>query len=422
MFESDDWGLCGEGKDRKTHERLSSLGYDMHLSEPHPAFSNTLETEQDLDLLYSILLSFSDSLGRPPVFTSNVVTSNPDFQRIRTNSFRSYEAVPIYDGFPSGWNGVKSLVRAWRKGIDRKVWIPEYHGYAHFSYRGWLAGLRRGEKRPLDFFDEEMVSFSNHPGSLMEYGSVAGSSRGYLPFAEQCSDIEEGCRIFRRTFGYQPMSSIPPYDYWNIYTLLSFYRQNIRCVNTERTRLRSVTGVSLASPGTLKRSLQAVFLQATLLRKLCRNIRLELENRDETSAIEATQFMFKLGSPAVVGSHRVNYVGSVHPSVAEVGRRKLRGYLRAITEDNNLIFLVDSELFQLFSKGYSVMKIGNEILIRNHRRNDIVTLVNITDPYSSRDLTKDSSINVEASRSEVGLKVRIPAGRTVSLTVSRDAY
>lgn len=51
---------------------------------------DTLESNEDLEKLFDILLSFKDHNGNHPVITAVTNIANPEFDKIRENNFEHY--------------------------------------------------------------------------------------------------------------------------------------------------------------------------------------------------------------------------------------------------------------------------------------------------------------------------------------------
>jgi len=427
VFESDDWGLCGEGKDKATHDHLASLGYNMYSKRNQQLYSNTLETEEDLYRLYKTLASFEDSIARHPVFTANFVVTNPSFSAIEGSGFKEYRYIPITSGFPGTWgshiSSVKAWHEAWHQGIRGKLIVPEYHGFSHFNHSSWLQGLRNGDRKLKDFFEEEMCTTSDKNPTVAEYGVAvppyhwySNERVEYQSFEEQYSNILKGREIFKDVFFYFPRSTIPPHDISNSRSWVAFAKSGIRLLQSDRRKVSAMLGLNPLAPGTVIEALTRILLQLTVITRMYRNARLESEEEDETQALELSNRIFGLGCPVVVGTHRQNYVGKVDPRTADLGIRKLEGYLRGLREDPNIYFLSSYEASQLSSKGHSLEKFGNEFVIRNYTRGDLTMFVAVGPKRQIKDLTRDSTSGIQSTSVENGTKVYIQAGKTVGVT------
>lgn len=95
---------------------------------------------------------------------------------------------------------------------------------------------------------------------------------------------------------------------------------------------------------------------------------------------------------------------------------RLRVLLAALCEDPKLIFLTTSEASQLSSRGYSVERFGDELLIRNYTRGDLMLRVSVGPRCQVRDLAIEHAGGIESKLLDNGTKVYIPTDRTVSIT------
>jgi hypothetical protein len=427
VFESDDWGLCGEGKDKGAHEHLASLGHDMHSRRSRRLYDNTLETAEDLHRLYGTLSSFKDSIGRHPIFTANFIVSNPSFEAIRKSRFRSYHSIPITKGFPGSWNlrntSAETWLHAWQQGIKRKLIVPEYHGLSHFNSANWIAGIRKGDKKLTDFFEEEMFSTSNENPTIAEYGVAASPYRWYLEeqvqyqqFEEQYSNIMKGTEIFMAAFGRHPRTTIPPHDISNWKSWVGFAKAGFGHLQSDRRKISSMLGLNRLAPKTAFEAIRRILLQLTIIDRLYRNVRLENEERDGSGLLELSDRIFRLGSPVIVGTHRQNYVAGVDPSSADLGIRRLESYLGGLCEDPNLVFLSSYEAFQLASNGRSIEILGDEIIIRNYTRSDVKMFVQGTGRQTLSSAPQGNANGAHLQTVDTGTKVYVPAGRVMILT------
>ncbi|MEM0117517.1 MAG: hypothetical protein QXV32_03645 [Conexivisphaerales archaeon] len=401
-FESDDWGMCGEMKDRNSLRRVLEIEHQGEESANRMKYSNTLESYEDLTSLYSVLRSFKDSLGRSPIFTANYVMSNPDFKSIEKSNFSMYIDIPISQGFPDGWNDRGPVLRGWKEGMHLKVWRPEYHGLAHFNFKVWLNSLRNADKISKDFFEMSMVNYERKGTAVSEY--VFDQKRGiFESYTNQHAYVSKGCRLFGALFGYKPLATIPPHDVWNAATELAFLKCGIRFIQSEKTRLAGAVfpphKISLAPFGAMK---TAMLIQIVIT-KILRNIWLEM-NDDLDYAFEAFEYVSKSGFPAVIDTHRVNYVTGVNPVLADKGRNRLYKFLKFLSEDSHVNYLTVSELSQLYSEGYSILTFHDEILIRNVR-NDTLKLPLSLKTYNATDITDQKVMNDRISYTDSSTEI-----------------
>src|SRR5690554_2833250 len=77
VIESDDWGSI-RMPSREAYEKL--LSYGIRVDKCGFCKNDSLATEEDLNLLFNLLLSHKDSNNNPLVITANTLVANPDFE------------------------------------------------------------------------------------------------------------------------------------------------------------------------------------------------------------------------------------------------------------------------------------------------------------------------------------------------------
>jgi hypothetical protein len=387
VFISDDWGFCGWGKDRKTLEELCAKGYNVFQGK---YWRDTLESSNDLLRLYDTLSSVEDVYGRKAIFSANFICSNPDYTAIKNNSFKIYHYIPICRGFPGTWNR-GNLLQGWKDGIRRGVFFPEYHGLTHFDQDAWLEGLRRNDKQLLDFFEHALVTSSRETFVLSEYGNMR--KRRFKSLKKQLNNIKAGFKIFTETFTRQPFTTLAPNNYYNITTKRLF--DSLYHVHWSRDsiypwQLHSLAASLVSQPYELVRNV---------------NLEIALSSSPESEyqrACEDTINLWKHRLPAVVNTHRINYVTGVDASITTKSFYYLSEYLKFLASHRDLVFLTDHEAFQLLEQGYSCVTIGNETVLRNYTSRDIIFRFERTVPYNYS--IENVSGSVRPPKSEVTLR------------------
>ena len=87
VFESDDWGSI-RVPSVAVKNKLIDLGYNMN-SRPYERLDG-LESNEDVEELFNILLKYKDAKGNHPIITANMVMGNPDFGLIKEHNFEEY--------------------------------------------------------------------------------------------------------------------------------------------------------------------------------------------------------------------------------------------------------------------------------------------------------------------------------------------
>ena len=96
VIESDDWGSI-RMHSKKVFNQLLKLG--IRVDSCHYNMYDSLESEDDLSLLFEVLSSVKDKNYKPAVLTANAIVTNPDFEKIRKNNFEKYYYKKIKESY-----------------------------------------------------------------------------------------------------------------------------------------------------------------------------------------------------------------------------------------------------------------------------------------------------------------------------------
>jgi hypothetical protein len=326
IFQSDDWGLTGIPSPAGI-ERLKPLGFG---TSPWDRYG--LETQEDLEALAKVLSKHRDLDGNPACFTANFILANADLRRMKEESFAAFRTVPIHQGFPAPWQD--SLVDTYRDLVNKGLFYPGMHGYTHFGVEGFLAACRDpGEKgRLARALVEQDLAFS---GSLTpEYHfalvQLHHGQEVFLDRDHQAPWVAEGIRLYKETFGRDPVSTCAPGYRCNDDTVDLWREQGLRVVQTSGGReLKPWNGLLDISRNTNFEPL------------------LHGPEAIELALAEAERAV-KQGMPIVICSHSINYI-TRHNHHGEAGRAMLDQFLSRLLERfPNLAFLDDARLADIW--------------------------------------------------------------------------
>src|SRR5947209_6037905 len=122
VFESDDWGEVSAD----SAAAVRALAHEGYLPDSNWA-KDCAETVGDLERLYRVLERHVDARRRHPVFTANLVVSDPDFEAIEKSGFTRYSCRPVSQVFPARYAEHGDLVAKWKEGLARRVFVPQLH-------------------------------------------------------------------------------------------------------------------------------------------------------------------------------------------------------------------------------------------------------------------------------------------------------
>lgn len=308
VFESDDWGTI-RTPSRAAYERMNDAGLKMDAN-PYNRV-DALETEADMEALYQVLNLYKDKKERPPVFTTNFIAANPDFDKIRAANFQEY----YFKDFLATYKSLATHDNCWniiRDGIKKGFIRPQFHGREHINVQQWLNLLQEGDGNVHKAFDEGFFSLDI---------SMQPAKRNNLMASLDCNNSDqqayildslvEGIHIFNRLFGFQSQSFIAPCNVWNeaveqqlsllgVKYIQSLFAQKVPVLGNNTYDVKhNITGAR-SNSNQIYLVRNAYFEPATSAAypwvKNC------------LKKIEAAFFWSK---PAIISTHRLNYIGSI---------------------------------------------------------------------------------------------------------------
>ena len=306
IIESDDWG-SQRMPDREVYNVLLKEGYRVD-TRPYERY-DSLASEDDLSVLFDVLTSFNDKNGNHPIITANTIVANPNFEKIKESDFQNYIYEPFTKTLQRYPNHIKSF-DLWKEGMSLDIFHPQFHGREHFNILKWLELLRKKDKDTLCAFNHNMVGIPSKENP--EKGNqlmVAYQLVTHKDILFQQYSIEEGLRLFKEIFGYDSMSFIAPCYTWGEHIESTLSENGVKYIQGGRTqqmpRLEKKVLLKRHYLGQKNR-----FNQIYLVRNCSFEPTLLGEKQLDT-CLKEIEIAFKWHKPAIISSHRVNYIGNI---------------------------------------------------------------------------------------------------------------
>jgi len=322
-------------------QRLSKLGVifggqgALRYSE-----NDTLASQDDLSLLYEILSSFEGIDGKHPVFTAVALVANPDFEAIRASNFETY----VFQSFDQTLEkyGQSSALNLWNIGIDQRLFIPQFHAREHLNVPIWMRALQANDPQTHLAFDEEMWAFkNNHPLCISYQAAFDLEKREDLAF--QADSIKQGLELFERLFCYKASFFVPPNGPFN-----NSLEKVARQYGIQFMSASKIQNEVLGEGKTKKRFHYLGQRNRQGQIYLTRNCFFEPTDISKDwvdSCLNDVQLAFHWHKPAVISSHRVNYVGGLNKKNRDQGLTQLNRLLsRIVKQWPNVEFMTSTEL------------------------------------------------------------------------------
>jgi hypothetical protein len=290
---------------------------------------DALESRVDLERLGDLLAQFRDRWGRPACLTTNMVMANPDFEAIRENDLAQYVYEPVWRTWERSGRG--DVAQAWHSGMAERVFVPQFHAREHVCWWKWLDALRAGDGEALLTFDLGMCGVP---------AAVSRTGRSFYCYVYADGDeltrfgvdmeaiISEGLELFASHFGYQSVSTIAPNVTWTDMVEGIWARLGVKYIQGGPYQLRAVNG---------RWRVRGHFLGQRSThngRYLVRNCVFEPCHRPGRDSLgrclREVSRAFRARIPAVIGTHRVNYIGSIDERNRGRGLMQLQALLGAV--------------------------------------------------------------------------------------------
>ncbi|MCK9412221.1 MAG: hypothetical protein M0Q53_07965 [Prolixibacteraceae bacterium] len=310
VIESDDWGSI-RMPSREVYESMLKAGIGVDKC-PYNKY-DSLASESDLDALFNVLVKFKDKNGNHPILTANTVMANPDFQKIRESGFKEYHYELFTETFKKYPNHQNSFY-LWGKGMEEKIFHPQFHGREHVNVNLWMHLLHNKQKAFLKAFD---YGFWGLGPSIVHVGARRNIQASFdasdqAEIEQHSLFIKDGLGLFHNLFGYKSQSFIANNFIWaselnktlkeNEVTILQGMKYQLLPIlsQTRRQKIRHVLGELNDQKQTY----------------LIRNCAFEpsqyptFDNVNNCLKDISTAFFWK--KPAIISSHRLNYIGYIN--------------------------------------------------------------------------------------------------------------
>lgn len=341
VFQSDDWGqACADNQAAFLRAAPDTLAPGA------PAWlTDARESEADVQALADVLASFEDRTGHPACFTLNCIVEQPDYEAIAAAGFSAYASRPV--------EPVPALLKAAHAGPGAAVFEPQLHGGEHVAPARWLHLLRARTQDLQRFFDLRVMP---PPGVIARY---AGLGAAYLPCPEEPARSGEALphvrrltralRTFSSVFGRASRGFVAPNHAWDAAVETALADAGVRYLQACHVHYTSWSG---AQDGQWTPHRCGPARGADLWYQT-RSVDFEPAVRpgDCDAAISLACLLVRRGIPVVINTHRINYVGLLHPARAAYARERLAQLLGALVSTNPGLRFMGSDEFDRVLRG-----------------------------------------------------------------------
>lgn len=345
VFLVDDWGAI-RIRDKAASLSLQKAGIDLQSNRFNR--HDTLACQDDFSALYEVLSTVKDKNNRSAVFTALSAVANPDFDKIAANNFQEYFYEPfpktLERNFPSS-----NVLELWFQGIKEGLFHPQFHGREHLNVHFWMKALQTGDKNVRKSF--ELQSVGPDPVVKSNYKSNYMAAYDFEDESDQKELIQisrEGIDLFKKIFKYQP----------TLFTASSLIHSGAiePALKENGVALIDRSKVAFEPLGNANYRKRYFYLGQKNKESqiyITRNCVFEPTYRSDSveSTLKDIAMAFRWGKPAIISSHRVNFVGGIEEANRSQGLFSLRELLKQILKKwPEIEFMTSSDLGRLIAK------------------------------------------------------------------------
>mgnify|MGYP005855806755 CR=1 FL=1 len=324
VIESDDWGAL-RIPSRTAHCKLTAAGIYLD-SSPYDHL-DCLESRNDFQALMNVIDSHRDASGRPAKFTFNTVMGNPDFEAIEQDNFKAFHHQHFFDSYRA-YHG-QDLEEDWRKAMTDHLIRPQFHAREHLNSPLWMADLRAGHEETRLAFNHKFYAHNARTGSLRQKNYLCA----YWPETPEALEIiecilDDGLGKFNETFGFCSLSFVGCNYVWPEALERHLAERGVKGLQTQRARLEpdpdrdGATHVRRHYTGQKNRRGQLYSVRNVVFEPFSNG-----KNDSAARALAEVSQAFQFHKPAIVCSHRVNYVGGMNMHHRDQSLKQLAKFL-----------------------------------------------------------------------------------------------
>ena len=314
---------------------------------------DTLETREDLEMLFETLQSVTDKNGRHAIFTPFALPCNINFEKMKETGYSEYHYELLPETFqklsaqqPEAYNGAWEMLQ---QGIDEGLLVPQFHGREHLNLKMFEELLARNEPELITALKSRSFTGISDSG----YKTISQMAAfDFWTFDENewfDEIIRDGLNRFEQVYGYRSNHFTPPAGREHPVIHKALKENGINYIDTPLIK-REHQGEGRYKKVfnyTGKKSGEGQYF-------IVRNVVFEPIDPRGFDWIENTmqqiEAAFRWSRPAIISSHRVNFCGHIDPKNREKGLNALSELLKRITERwPEVEFMAANELGDLVS-------------------------------------------------------------------------
>lgn len=350
VIESDDWGSIRMSS-KEAFDRMLKAG--MPVDRSHYNLYDSLECNDDLEQMYETLSKFKDSTGRHPVITGVNVVANPDFEKIKTNNFSEYIYEP-YTETCKRYSNHDRVYDLWKEGIEKRLMVPIFHGREHLNAQFWMRALRDKNKSTLVGFENEVTGMPGIKGEKLPDFQAAFQIDTINDLVYQKEVLKTGLDLFEELYGYRSRYFVPTNGPFNNTLEKDLNEHGVKYINTGKKQKEPLGNgqykINTRFIGDKNQYGQIYITRNCFFEPSSSGFEKPANTDWINNCLKEIEIAFRWRKPAVISTHRVNYIGYLHPENRERSLKQLSELLgKMLKRWPDIEFMTSPELGDLIT-------------------------------------------------------------------------
>lgn len=341
LIESDDWGAI-RVPDKKAYDRMLKSG--IQVDKDYFDRLDSLESEQDLISLFEVLSSIKDSKGHYAVITPLSIMANPDFEKVISNGKTKYEYESVVETYKrNSWT--EKSYEIIKEGLEMGVYYPQFHAREHLHAYRWLKAIANPSEKERITFNNQSIVISRMPSDPPRVNLDYFPAFDFDDVSELAvlrSNMIDGLKMFEAIYGYKSISFCPPCGVIHDDLFETASQCGVKGIHAGQHYIPQGDGRPFKRVDHVwgaKTPYDQLYWRRNCTFEPAKNHNLDWVD----SCLAEIQIAFRWGKPAVINSHRVNYIGTLDPTNRKDTLRQLKRLLQEIVKRWPDVEFINSE-------------------------------------------------------------------------------
>lgn len=331
VLDVDDYGNVRVDS-KEARERMDKAG--LKVLSRFDAY-DTLETREDLEILYEALRSVQDKNGNNVVFTPLALPCNINFEQMAVEGYQTYRYELLTDTYkkleayqPQAYQGAWDL---WRDGINAGLMAPQFHGREHLNLKVFNEKLSTRNSELLTALKNRSYTSISSTG----YPTISYTAAFQFWNFEENKGFQEiiktGLDAFEKVYGYRATVFNAPGGSEHAVIHKYLAEEGITYIEAPLIKKEHI-GCGKYKHRVNYTGKKNKLGQTFIVRNCVFEPTFDTGIDWVSYALQQIEAAFRWNRPAIISSHRVNFCGHIDPANRKVGIDALRSLLKKIVE------------------------------------------------------------------------------------------